>query len=77
MYAIQRGRARVSGTGKATTANEIWTFLGIVVLMGINVRHRLNSYWCKDSFLGIPALAQCMSSSSSVFATCISLTKPA
>ena len=26
--------------------------------MGINVR---NSYWCKDSFFGIPALAQCMS----------------
>ena len=45
------------------TTDEIWTFLGIIVLMGIHRLPRVANYWSKDSFLGIPALQQSMSHS--------------
>ena len=36
--------------------DEVWTFLGIVVLMGIQRLPHIRSCWSKDPLLGIPTL---------------------
>ena len=41
--------------------DEVWTFLGIVVLMGIHRLPSIRSYWSNDPFLGIPTLQRYMS----------------
>ena len=40
---------------------EIWTFLGIVILMGIKRLPRISNYWSRDSFIGVPGMNQYMS----------------
>ena len=57
-YALQR---RVSNWVNTTTA-EIWTFLGIILLMGIHKLPRINNYWSRDKFMGISVLHQYMTS---------------
>ena len=42
-----------------TTATEIWSFLGAILLMGIHVLPRITNYWSKDRFLGVGALSRC------------------
>ena len=62
LYILQRqAKGCVSSRRAPTTAAEIWTFLGVIVLMGVHVLPRFHSYWSRDEFLGIPALKQCMS----------------
>ena len=34
------------------STDEIWTFLGIVILMGIHRLPRVKNYWSTDSLLG-------------------------
>ena len=57
-YAHQKG---VSDWESVSVA-EVWSFLGIVILMGIHRLPCISNYWSRDSFLGIPSLRQCMSS---------------
>ena len=38
------------------SVGEVWTFLAIIVLMGIHRLPRIRNYWSKDPFLGIPTL---------------------
>ena len=56
-YALQRGLAN----WRNTSPSEVWTFLGIVVLMGIRRLPRIKNYWSKDCFLGVPSMSQYMS----------------
>ena len=42
------------------STDEIWTFLGIVILMGIHRLPRVKNYWSTDSLLGVPAVQQSM-----------------
>ena len=42
-----------------TTATEMWSFLGAVLLMGIHVLPRITNYWSQDKFLGVEALSRC------------------
>ena len=44
-YALQRGVAKWRDVSTA----EIWTFLGIVILMGIKRLPRISNYWSRDS----------------------------
>ena len=59
-YALQRGTARRTGSRGPTTAEEIWTFLGMVLAMSFKVLPRLNDYWSLDPVLGVPTIANCM-----------------
>ena len=59
-YALQRGTARRTGSRRPTTAEEIWTFLGMVLAMSIKVLPRLNDYWSLDTMLGVPSIASRM-----------------
>ena len=56
-YALQRGVAKWRDVSTA----EIWTFLGIVILMGIKRLPRIRNYWSRDGFIGVPGMNQCMS----------------
>ena len=56
-YALQRGIA--SWQNVSTT--EVWTFLGIIILMGIKRLPRISNYWSRDSFIGVPSMNQYMS----------------
>ena len=56
-YALQRGVAKWRDVSTA----EIWTFLGIVILMGIKRLLRISNYWSRDSFIGVPGMNQYMS----------------
>ena len=59
-YALQRGTAQRTGSRRPTTAEEIWTFLGMVLAMSFKVLSRLNDYWSLDTMLGVPSIANCM-----------------
>ena len=54
---MQKGRSKLNNT---TTA-EIWKFLGISILMGIHRLPRINNYWSRDKFFGLPVLRDSMS----------------
>ena len=56
---MQKGRSKWNNT---TTA-EIWKFLGISILMGIHRLPRINNYWSREKFLGLPVLRDYMSCS--------------
>ena len=45
----------------SVSVSEVWSFLGIVILMGVHRLPRIRNYWSKDCFLGISALQECMS----------------
>ena len=45
---------------QATTASEIWTFLGIIITMGIHRLPEINHYWSRDTLLGVPAVKSAM-----------------
>ena len=53
-YALQRGVAKWRDVSTA----EIWTFLGIVILMGIKRLPRISNDWSRDSFIGVPGMNQ-------------------
>ena len=59
-YALQRGTAQEKGSRGPTTAGEIWSFLGMVVLMSVRPRPRLTNYWSTDPLLGDEAIAKFM-----------------
>ena len=44
-----------------TSTSEIWTFLGIVILMGIHRLPRIRDYWSTNTLLGVPRIQQQMS----------------
>ena len=56
-YAHQRGVCH----WKDVDVSEVWTFLYIVVLVGIHQLPHIRSYWSKDPLLGIPTLHRYMS----------------
>lgn len=43
------------------STEEIWTFLGIIILMGIHRLPWIRNYWSTDSLLGVPLVRQAMS----------------
>ena len=43
------------------TKAEVWTFLGIVILMELNRLSKISNYWSMDCFIGIPNLHRHMS----------------
>ena len=43
------------------STEEIWTFLGITILMGVHRLPRIRNYWSTNSLLGVPAVRQAMS----------------
>ena len=45
----------------SVSVSEVWSFLGIVILMGVHRLPRIRNYWSKDCFLGLSALQECMS----------------
>ena len=55
-YANQKGVSEWQSVSVA----EVWSFLGIVILMGIHRLPRIRNYWSRDCFLGISALHECM-----------------
>ena len=55
-YAMERGLS----TWRSTSPTEVWTFLGIVILMGIRRLPRVRNYWSKDSLIGVPNMIQFM-----------------
>ena len=56
-YARQRSRP----SWIDVTTEEIWTFFGIVILMGIHRLPRIINYWSKDDLVGVTAVQQSMS----------------
>ena len=56
-YAMQNGVSNWASVG----VDELWTFLAIVVLMGVHRLPRIRNYWSKDPLLGIPSLQRHMS----------------
>ena len=43
------------------STDEVWIFLGIVVLMGIYWLPQIKDYWSMDRLLGVPAVQQSIS----------------
>ena len=56
-YARQRNRVNWVDV----TVEEIWTFFGILVLMGIHRLPRVRNYWSTDRLLGLEPIQQSMS----------------
>ena len=56
-YAFQKKRKQWVNT----STSEIWTFLGIVILMGIHRLPRIRDYWSTNTLLGVPRIQQQMS----------------
>ena len=56
-YAFQKKRKQ----WVSTNTSEIWTFLGIVILMGIHRLPRIRDYWSTNTLLGVPRIQQQMS----------------
>ena len=56
-YALQHNRLNWA----PVSTDEVWTFLAIVVLMGIHRLPTINQYWSQNRFLGVPAIPQQMS----------------
>ena len=56
-YANQKGVTNCV----SVSVSEVWSFLGIVILMGVRRLPRIRNYWSRDCFLGISALQECMS----------------
>ena len=42
-------------------AEELWAFLGIIVIMGIHHLPVIDNYWSSDRFLDVEAVQKCMS----------------
>ena len=57
-YAVQKGVSNWENT----TIAEMWTYLGIILLMGIHRLPRIKNYWSRDKFMGIPDLHRYLSS---------------
>ena len=55
LYMVKR-----EAKGAATTAREMWVFLGMVLAMGVHRVPRYCNYWSRDDFLGVRALSDCM-----------------
>ena len=53
-YAFQKG----TSSWQSVRLSEIWTFLGMTILMGIKRLPRISNYWSRDSFIGVPNLGQ-------------------
>ena len=56
-YARQKNRSNWVDV----TTEEIWTFFGIIILMGIHRLPRVKNYWSTDSLLGLDPIRQSMS----------------
>ena len=56
-YACQKGASNWHNTG----IPGIWTFLGVILLMGIKRLPRIQLYWDGNDFVSVPALARYMS----------------
>lgn len=56
-YALSRGRRGWVNVSR----DEMWTFLGIILVIGFHKVPRLENYWSRDSLLGIPEIQRHMS----------------
>ena len=56
-YGYERGTSYWRNTSTA----EIWTFLGITILMGIKRLSSIELYWSGDALVSVPTLPQYMS----------------
>ena len=56
-YAHQKKRSNSVDVSK----DEVWSFLGIIVLMGIHGLPRVRNYWSNDKLLGVSAVQEAMS----------------
>ena len=56
-YARQKKRSKWVDV----TTDEVWTFFGIIITIGIHRLPRITDYWSGDSLLGVPAVQQAMS----------------
>ena len=56
-YAHQKGIT----DWQSVSVSEVWSFLGVVILMGIYRLPRIRNYWSKDRLLGISAVQEFMS----------------
>ena len=54
-------RQKVRSNWVDVTTDELWTFFGIIIAMGLHRLPRIRDYWSSDSLLGIPAVQQAMS----------------
>ena len=43
------------------TKEEIWAFLGVIIIMGIHRLPEIDNYWSSDHLLGVEAIKKCMS----------------
>ena len=41
-----------------TSIEELKAFIGVRILMGLNVRHSYRDYWSQDPYLGAPAVVE-------------------
>ena len=56
-YAQQNGRVNFIDT----TGSEVWTFLGLIILMGIHRLPQLRNYWSRKPILSVPTVSETMS----------------
>ena len=59
-YMVQRQAMGLARKGPQTTTTEMWTFLGIILVMGVHNMPRYRNYWGKDEYMGIEAIRLCM-----------------
>ena len=52
---------RVVAKWRDVFTTKVWTYRGIVILVGIKRLPRINNYWSRDSFIGVPGIDQYMS----------------
>ena len=57
----KKARKMPASVTAATTAKEMWVFLGLALAMGFHVLPRYCNYWSRDEYLGVRALSECMS----------------
>ena len=59
-YMIKRQAQGLARKAPQTTAREVWTFLGIIVAMGVHSMSRYSMFWSNDEYLGVEPIKQCM-----------------
>ena len=58
MYATENRKIR---KWTNVTTEEVWAFLGIIVVMGIHRLPEIDNYWSSDPLLGVESVKKCMS----------------
>ena len=59
-YMLKRQAQGLARKAPPTTAREVWTFLGIILAMGVHGMSRYSMFWSNDEYLGVEPIKQCM-----------------